>query len=104
MWARSALRHAAGPIAGIAIRLEPIPSRSDDGTVFIPGELEGAHARAADAVSRACQWVVSVRVPRDGEMNSLIVTRIGLDASDHPLVASFGLRSGSWPVTTTETI
>lgn len=104
VWARSALRHAAGPIAGIAIRLEPIPSRSDDGTVFIPGELEGAHARAADAVSRACQWVVSVRVPRDGEMNSLIVTRIGLDTSDQPLVASFGLRSGSWPVTTTETI
>jgi DNA-binding transcriptional regulator YhcF (GntR family) len=103
-WARSALRHSAGSLVSIGIRLEPLPSHSDEGKVFVVGGIEGAHARAADAVSRARQWVVSVRMPRDGDSRSLLVTRIGLDAFDQPVVASFGSRSGSWAVTTTETI
>ncbi|OJU47782.1 MAG: hypothetical protein BGN98_04760 [Microbacterium sp. 69-7] len=103
-WARSALDLSDGSLIAISVRLEPAPGRSDEARVFVAGDIEGAHVRAAEAVSTARQWVVSVRANRHGDSSGLLVTRIGLDGSDRPVVASIGSRSGSWPVTTAETI
>jgi DNA-binding GntR family transcriptional regulator len=103
-WARSALHLSGESLVEISIRLEPAPGRYDETKVFVAGQLEGAHARAAQAVSTARQWVVSVRIDRESDVPSLLVTRVGLDAGDRPVVASTGIRSGSWPVTTTESI
>lgn len=103
-WARSALHLSGESLVEISIRLEPAPGRYDETKIFVSGHLEGAHARAAEAVSTARQWVVSVRMDRESDVPSLLVTRVGLDGGDRPVVASAGIRSGSWPVTTTETI
>lgn len=103
-WALSALQLSGGPLVAISIRIEPAPGRSDETRIFVPGEGEGAHSRAAEALSSVREWTISVRLARDSEPAVLLVTRIGIDAADRPVIASMGTRSGSWPVTTTETI
>ncbi|MEO2135145.1 GntR family transcriptional regulator [Microbacterium sp.] len=102
-WARSALLLSTGSLVAISVHLEPAPGRRDETTVFVPGDLDDAHSRAAEALAAARQWIVSVRVNRE-DPAALLVTRIGLDGFDRPVIASIGSRSGSWPVTTTETI
>ncbi|MBF4463132.1 MULTISPECIES: GntR family transcriptional regulator [unclassified Rathayibacter] len=103
-WAVAALRNQSGVISAIGVTIRPFPLLREESTLYVPGPAQGAHARAAGAVARAKQWVVSVRSRRDGEPMDLLVTRIGLDADDRPLIASKGFRAGSWPVTSMETI